>query len=252
MLVLSEFILRLSFGLALAMLPVSPRLVTSGYFRNNLYVLLGFNVLAALVAAGAPVEAGLHVWPAAAAAGVSYIGSVCWLYEASRAGRVALGAVAALALAGAWLDAGLLSSTAAAPLVDWLDPIGEGLLLGSTMAAMLLGHWYLNAPGMKLEPLKQLTLVVAAAIVLRAALAGWGLSLELAAASPPELRWWLMLGLRWLAGIVGMLLVTWMTWQTLKIPNTQSATGILYVGVIAAFLGELTAQLLSQEGHFPL
>ena len=36
-----------------------------------------------------------------------------------------------------------------------------------------------------------------------------------------------------------------MSWQTLKIPNTQSATGILYVAVITTFLGELTAQLLS-------
>jgi len=43
-----------------------------------------------------------------------------------------------------------------------------------------------------------------------------------------------------------------MAWQTLKIPNTQSATGILYVGVMTTFLGELTAQLLSQDAAFPL
>ena len=47
---------------------------------------------------------------------------------------------------------------------------------------------------------------------------------------------------RALAGVLGL---TAMTWQTLKIPNTQSATGILYVAVIFAFLGELTSQLLS-------
>ena len=43
-----------------------------------------------------------------------------------------------------------------------------------------------------------------------------------------------------------------MTWKTLKIPNTQSATGILYVAVIAVFLGELTSQLLSARTAFPL
>jgi hypothetical protein len=31
---------------------------------------------------------------------------------------------------------------------------------------------------------------------------------------------------------------------TLDIPNTQSATGILYVACLAVILGELTAQLL--------
>jgi len=253
-LVLSEFILRLGFGLALSMLLVSPRLVTSGYYRNNLYVLLGLNVLASLIAAGAPADTGLQLWPALAAAVASYVGSVCWLYEAPKSGMAALAVVSGLSLVGAWLDAGLFvsSNTPAADALVWLAPVGEGLLLGSTMAAMLLGHWYLNSPGMQLAPLKRLTLLVAAAVLVRAILSFWGLGLELATAPPPELRWWLMLSLRWLAGVVGMLLVAWMTWQTLKIPNTQSATGILYVGVIAAFLGELTAQLLSQEGRFPL
>ena len=43
-----------------------------------------------------------------------------------------------------------------------------------------------------------------------------------------------------------------MTWKTLAIPNTQSATGILYVGIIAAFLGELTSQLRSAGTVFPV
>jgi hypothetical protein len=60
------------------------------------------------------------------------------------------------------------------------------------------------------------------------------------------------LALRWLAGLVAMACVIWMTWQTLKIPNTQSATGILYVGVIVSFLGELVALLLSQTSRFPV
>jgi hypothetical protein len=48
------------------------------------------------------------------------------------------------------------------------------------------------------------------------------------------------------------LVLTWLTWQTLKIPNTQSATGILYAAVVLAFIGELTSQLLSAEARYPL
>ena len=43
-----------------------------------------------------------------------------------------------------------------------------------------------------------------------------------------------------------------MTWETLKIPNTQSATGILYAAMLLAFIGELTAQLMSVRGGYPL
>jgi hypothetical protein len=43
-----------------------------------------------------------------------------------------------------------------------------------------------------------------------------------------------------------------MTWKTLRIPNTQSATGILYVAVVGAITGELAAQLLSAVSTYPL
>jgi hypothetical protein len=62
----------------------------------------------------------------------------------------------------------------------------------------------------------------------------------------------LLIALRWLAGIVGTAVLILMAWQTLKIPNTQSATGILYVAVITTFLGELTSLLLSAGTAYPL
>jgi hypothetical protein len=43
-----------------------------------------------------------------------------------------------------------------------------------------------------------------------------------------------------------------MAWFTLKIPNTQSATGILYAAVVATFLGELMSQLLSASSVYPV
>src|SRR5688572_22325679 len=101
MLLLLQFLYRLSFGMAAAMVVTSPRLVTSGYYRNNAYVLLGMNVLAALAAWSGVVEASLgSPWIATAAALASYAAAACWLYEKPRAGMAALAIVAALALVG--------------------------------------------------------------------------------------------------------------------------------------------------------
>lgn len=253
MLTLTQFILRLSFGMSLAMACTSPRLVTSGYYRNNLYVLLGLNALAGVAAWMGFSQTPLPLWPPLSAAVLSYLGGVFWLYEAPRPGRAALAAIAGVTLVGAWL-AGAPSESAspAAKLLWHFDPLGGGLVLGVTMAAMLLGHWYLNAPGMSLAPLKRLVLAMGLAIALRAALCAAGLVAEYQTAGPFDLERWLFLALRWLSGIFGAAAATVLTWQTLKIPNTQSATGMLYVGVIVTFVGELTSQLLSGESQFPL
>ncbi len=239
--------------MAAAMAVTSPRLVSSGYYRNNLYVMLGCNVLVTLVAWTAAPEAGLYVWPPLVASLLCYAGAVAWLYERPRAGIVLLVLVAGVTLVGCWLDAPALTSVSTGRrLLGWLDPVGGGLVLGTTMAAMLLGHWYLNSPGMKLAPLGRLVLLMVAAVLLRAVLSATGTGFEVESQGMPALRWWFFLALRWLSGLVGALVVAGMAWQTLKIPNTQSATGILYVGVMTTFLGELTAQLLSQDAAFPL
>jgi hypothetical protein len=251
---LVQFVLRLSFGMAAAMLVVSPRQVTSGYYRNNLYVLLGLNVLAALVAWFAPHDLAIAAWPAIVAALASYLGAAVWLYEKPRLGRLALAAVAAGSLTGAWLN--LPEAVSRAPqTARWLwaiDPVCGGGVLGVTMAAMLLGHWYLNAPGMSLHPLFRLVGLMITIILIRALLAACGLALLYRSGERFDLTQWLFVALRWLSGLAGALGAALMARQTLKIPNTQSATGILYVGVILTFIGELTAQLLSRGKVFPL
>ncbi|MEX2112696.1 MAG: hypothetical protein WD845_05890 [Pirellulales bacterium] len=243
MAILTQFVLRLCFGLALGMALTDPRQVTSGYYRNHLYVLLGLTVLAALVALGAPEQFVLA--PPLAAAVLSYLGSVAWLYEKPRFGIPILWLVAACALWGAWADMPPVpSDCAGAMALAWLDPPTSGLVLGMTMAAMFLGHWYLNSPTMAIGPLQRLVVLMAAAVAIRAIVAGADLAL-LVSDGWPSTSTWLFLALRWLAGIVGALMLALMTWQTLKIPNTQSATGILYVGVIVTFIGELLALLLA-------
>ena len=229
----------------------SPQLVTSGYFRNHLYVTLGLATLAALALSQlAPAAA---MWCSIAAATVSYVGAVCWLYESPRAGRLMLWLVAACSLASALLAQPPL---VAPNLSSALQPFAvalSGLVLGVTFASMLLGHWYLNAPGMELAPLRRLLIVAAVSGRLTSSAQRRRPCAASSADTDISLTSWLLfLALRWSFGLIGVLVLLWMAWQTLKIPNTQSATGILYVAVIGVFVGELTAELLSANSAFPV
>lgn len=267
---LVEFLFRLSFGMAAAMALTPARLVTSGFFRVHLWVLLGLQTLAAVALSGAggftpsfrtaansaPQREGLSAafWLAAGAAAASYAGAVLWMYERPWGGKMALGVVATCALAGSWLGAWSSAEGTGPLLLLWADRCTSGLVLGSVTTAMLLGHWYLNTPTMQLEPLRRLVKLVALGVLLRAAVSLTGLGLGGAGGSG---LWTgsgslLLLTLRYAAGVVGVLILAGMTWQTLKVPNTQSATGILYAGVILAFLGELTSQLLSAQMPYPI
>jgi hypothetical protein len=255
---LVQFLLRLSFGLAAAMATVSPRKVSSGYFRNHLYVVLGLSSLAALLSGGA-ARAAL-AW-AVATAVLSYVGSIAWLYEKRKSGVVLLALVAGVALIGSLEivpipvtvapGAATTGPSLSELALRYLHPITSGLLLGFTMAAMLLGHWYLNAPGMQLAPLRKLLIAIAVAVVAQAVVCGLGLFLELGIRdlSTPD---WLFLTLRWSFGLIGVLILVGLAWQTLAIPNTQSATGILYVAVMGVFVGETMSLLLSAESVYPV
>jgi hypothetical protein len=249
--ILIQFVLRLAFGLAAAMTLVPPRQVTSGYYRNNLYVLLGLNALAAL-AIGSSQRALGSPWLAITAAVLSYLGAVAWLYERPRLGLGFLAVIAVTDLAAAWAAMPVAAESAGNGLLAGLDPATGGLVLGTTMAAMLLGHWYLNAPGMPLEPLMRLIGLLAIAVALRAFVCAAGLGLEIDATGWPDVSEMLFLGMRWLGGLIGTAILAVMAWQTLKVPNTQSATGILYVAVITTFLGELASGLLSAQATYPL
>jgi hypothetical protein len=247
---LSQFLLRLAFGFCASMVLVSPLQVTSGYFRNNLYVVLGLDVLATLIAASAPTDSPLLWWPPLLAAVAAYVAAAAWLYESPSVGRVALVASLAFAAVGSYFA--VPSTTVPSVSSRWLDAPSSGLLMGTTMAAMLLGHWYLNSPGMKLAPLRMLIGAILLAVVLRAIVSGAGLLHASDTGALPESTQYWMLWLRWLTGIVGAAVTAIMAWLTLRIPNTQSATGILYVGVIFVFLGELCSLLLSSSGGITL
>jgi hypothetical protein len=260
----------------------SPRQVSSGFFRNHLYVTLGLTSLAALASYSlAPIA----FWFAVPAAIASYFGSVFWLYEKVQGGMTAILSVVVFSLiasyglhvsatsreveyaSGRYSDVFPTEVTVAegkellardrvlGNSLNFLSVfaiVSSGLLLGLTTAAMLLGHWYLNSPGMQLAPLRRLLAASTAAVLLQAIVSGTGFACELYYATGISTHFLLFILLRWSFGLVGVAVLVCMAWRTLKIPNTQSATGILYVAVIGAFVGELTGLLLSNESPFPL
>jgi hypothetical protein len=171
-------------------------------------------------------------------------------------------AISALALAGALVMANSSQSVPAAAanatqvdhfaaILRYLQAVTSGLLLGTTMASMLLGHWYLNAPGMEIAPLRKLLLGMAAATIFQAIVCGAGLGLEVSTQALSTQDWLFVL-LRWSFGLGGVIVLIWLAWRTLAIPNTQSATGILYVAVMGVFVGETMSLLLSAESLYPV
>jgi len=127
--------------------------------------------------------------------------------------------------------------------------LASAFLMGSTLTAMLLGHHYLTAPAMSIDPLRRFVRSMAWALGVRAVVAafgfwawhsGWGASTSAGGVST------FFLAVRWGMGFVGPLLATVLTWKTVEIRSTQSATGILYIAMTLVLFGELTALILSR------
>jgi len=134
-------------------------------------------------------------------------------------------------------------------VITLANSVSSALLLGSMVGAMLLGHSYLIAPTMSIAPLQRLVLSVAGSTGIRAIVTGATMAVGLGRAMQSATQsagqfWWTMLAARWLIGLVGPAVIAWMVWQTTRIRSTQSATGILYAGIIFVFFGELLGQLM--------
>ena len=242
---LVDFLCRFGWGLSVALVLTPSSLVPAGFFRVNMLVVLGLATFAALLC-GQALPAHTWLLPAAAAV-TAWMASIVWFAERTRPGIV-LCVITALLLAA---TTAVVQVAADGTLTGGWPHVGvallSGLVTGLTVHAMLLGHWYLNAPGMRVDVLRRMIDI---------ALAAWAVQLVVATAAalpagalaagttggPTTMA---LVSLRWLAGLAGLPVLLWLSRKTLEIPNTQSATGILYVACLAAILGELTAQLLS-------
>lgn len=256
---IAQFALRLIFGMSL-MWALMPRgRVTAGFFRIQMLVALGFSVLAALTMgrlSAQPADSSQVIARAGTVVCVllglaSFLGSVMWTLGRRTAGTMLLFVVAVLSAAALLVLA--IGAASAPPVGRWFQfasELSSAALLGGALTGMLLGHWYLTAPTMSIAPLVRVTQYFAAAAAFRLLLSAIGLFLAWGALSGVTHGVWL--GLRWIAGIFGPLLIAGMTLRILQFRNTQAATGVLFVGVILTFIGEMAASLLSVELSTPL
>jgi hypothetical protein len=252
---LVDFLCRFGWGLSMALVLTPAALVPAGFFRVNMLVVLGLATFAALLCGQS--FPGLGWLLPAAAAVTAWMASVAWYAERTRPGMILCGVTAVLLAAATTLVQ--FAPGGATGGTEWSVGNGasgwtgvgvallSGLVTGLTVHAMLLGHWYLNAPGMRVDVLRRMidVALVAWGVQLVVALAWVGLAGATHASVSGGPTTLALVSLRWLAGLAGLPVLLWLSRKTLDIPNTQSATGILYVACLAAILGELTAQLLA-------
>jgi len=126
------------------------------------------------------------------------------------------------------------------------------LILGFSMAAMLLGHWYLVQPKLSIKELSRISLILIILIIARFAWGSYMMVGMVEGKSEAEIyRYFfsstvgIFLLMRWCWGLLGPLLLCYFIWGTVRIRSTQSATGILYVVVLAILTGETLSQYLA-------
>ena len=248
----SDFAIRLAGGLAAMLLITSRQAVPPAFFRTIGLVMLGLLVSAVLAAAGNVPRAVLGVL-----IGVSflaYLGSAFWGMGLP---RLAVPATAVIAAAAAgllvWSSFDIASTRSPAmSAFNAASRLSSAALMGSTLAAMLLGHHYLTASAMSIEPLKRYVLAMAPALAARVVLAGVGLFLLVRSSPSVEAASPMFLAMRWGMGVLGPAVATLLTWQTVKIRSTQSATGILYIGMTLVLFGELAGLILGRSAGLEL
>jgi hypothetical protein len=155
--------------------------------------------------------------------------------------------------------AGLATLIAGAALLDnWgvvaatLQLTAGAALLGAVTNGMLLGHWYLNQPGLKPWALGRLTTLslgaLATALGLGLAFAGplSGASTEGAAFGLEGFgeSFGVAFYAVWLALMVVTGAVVWMARRCVRIHSIQSATGLYYVALLTAGVAEFLIRYL--------
>lgn len=255
---IAQFALRLVSGISLMWCLMPRSKVTAGFFRIQMLVALGLSVLTIVTweinelpdsGSGSSLAQQFltqGTWVGGVLAGLAFVGSVLWTLVRRRAGDVFCFAIAALS--NTWLALLAWQNFEGSAFAVFVE-LTAAATLGAVMTGMLLGHWYLTAPTMSIDPLRRLNLFVLVAAMLR--LAGSGLVLARHHAAVTSLTHVMWLSLLWIAGILGPLLVAVMVFRILRYRNTQSATGVLFVGVILSFIGEMSASLLAHELRLP-
>ena len=227
--------------------------IRRGHFRITAWLTLVLAVLALLANGEAVNEVPA---PGSQPAFVVALAAGSLLYLAVQYSRTEVPAVVA---GGVTAAIGVVALLLAAELVrNWpwwlagLELVSGMLLLGAVWNGMMLGHWYLNQPGLNPRALGRLTELGLAGVAASAVL-GVTAASELANASTEGA----VLGLPgfgesfslafyvvWIAllGLTGA--VVWAARRCVSLRSIQSATGLLYVAVLSAGVSEFLVRYL--------
>lgn len=132
--------------------------------------------------------------------------------------------------------------------------MSSALMLGSVLGTMITGHWYLVNHKLTLRPLQMAAWVFIGLAVWRTLLvfltvitlsnsaepALAGTAKGLLAFSATGILFWARVSF----GLVVPLVFGWMIWGSIKVRNTQSATGILYATIVLVLVGEAFSKYL--------
>ena len=273
-----QFALRLICGMALGWCVSSRRDITSGFFRIQMRLLLALAVLSALLlsadvtwveptltpestlAANAVVSAPVSQSPSTArtiadairwisisVAVIAYAGSIFWALGRRVPGNLCIYLLTILCVSALILHSRNVPNRGTSPQ-QLLSDVSSAAVLGGVVTGMLLGHWYLTTPAMSIHPLWWFNKAILGAVGFRMAASLWAVAGFGATEDSTHQIW---LGIRWVGGIVAPAVMTILVWRILKHRNTQSATGVLFAGLILVFMGEMTAALLERDTFIP-
>ena len=136
----------------------------------------------------------------------------------------------------------------------------SSLLLGAATVGMLIGHWYLIDTGQSIEPFRRVfKFFVVVLIIQTTFLMTLPILLYFAGNSQTVMgidQLWrehsILISARFLVSQVGPLALSYMIWQTLKIPNTMAATGLFYITLLGVVVGEILGRQLLALTSLPL
>ena len=119
-----------------------------------------------------------------------------------------------------------------------LDQATAAFVLGTSLVALIVGHWYLVARGLSFGFLTTYTALILGSLIFRAVLIT---SMVVQGPLRPDVFLWtdIFWWIRLLFGFAAPVIFSVMTLGALKYKNNQAATGILYVVVILVLMGEL-------------
>ncbi len=136
----------------------------------------------------------------------------------------------------------------------------SALLLGAATVGMLIGHWYLIDAGQSIEPFRRVFKFFVVVLVIQTLfllIVPFLLYVSGDAHTVSGIhRLWrdhlVLVAARFLVSQVGPLALSYMIWQTLKIPNTMAATGLFYITLLGVVVGEILGRQLLALTSLPL